>query len=171
MSSNIKTYISKIAEELQSKAELDETNVTANLDGGEGPPKTPFAFSDDRDIDKEKEEDNAENSTGYTIVKKAPKKIFVGKMGESIYKKTMNELNYKDYKKDESSTPKKKVNVAIKEINRKLYEIERIVKQNNKLKTEMGVSSVTYWKSTKSRFNKIGERMLFIGRQLKELAG
>ncbi len=171
MSNNIKSYIRRIAEVLNEKEELDETNVTANLDGGEGPPKTPFAFSGDRDIDKEKEEDNAENSTGYKIVKKAPKKIFVGNMGESLYKKTMNELTYKDYKRDESSTPKKKVNIAIKEINRKLYEIERIVKQNNKLKTEMGVSSDGYWKSTKSRFNKIGERMLYIGRQLKELAG
>ena len=171
MSSNIKTYVKRIAEVLQKKEELDETNVTANLDGGEGPPKTPFAFSDDRDSDKEKEKENAENSTGYKIVQAAPKKIFVGTMGESIYKKTMNELNYKDYKRDESSTPKKKVNIAIKEINRKLFEIERIVKQNNKLKTEMGVSSDTYWKSTKSRFNKIGERMLYIGRQLKELAG
>ena len=171
MSNKIKSYIKRISEELQKKEELDETNVTSNLDGGAGPPKTPFAFSGDSESDKKKEKENAENSTGYKMVKKGPKKIFVGKMGESIYKKAMNELTYKDYKKDETSTPKKKVNLAIKEINRKLFEIERIVKQNNKLKTEMGVSADGYWKSTKSRFNKIGERMLYIGRQLKELAG
>ena len=105
------------------------------------------------------------------MVKKKPKKIFVGKMGESIYKKAMNELTYNDYKSDPSSTPKAKVNTAIKEINRKLFEIERIVKQNNKLKTEMGVSSDNYWKSSKTRIGKIGERILRIGRQLKELAG
>ena len=168
MSNSIKKYIKSITEQLN---DLDETNVTGNLDGGAGPPKTPFAFTDDREEDKEKEKSNSENSTGYKIVKKTPKKIFVGKMGESIYKKAMNELTYKDYKSDPSSTPKAKVNTAIKEINRKLYEIENIVRQNNKLKTEMGVSSDNYWKSSKARIGKIGERILRIGRQLKELAG
>ena len=31
--------------------ELEEANVTANLDGGEGPPKTPHAFSKSEDED------------------------------------------------------------------------------------------------------------------------
>tara|TARA_B100001094_G_scaffold53050_1_gene48575 strand:+ start:17202 stop:17708 length:507 start_codon:yes stop_codon:yes gene_type:complete len=168
MSNNIKSYIKKITEELN---DLEEMSATGNLDGGAGPPKTPYAFSGKTDKDDEKEESNAESSTGYKMVKKKPKKIFVGKMGESIYKKAMNELTYNDYKSDPSSTPKAKVNTAIKEINRKLFEIERIVKQNNKLKTEMGVSSDNYWKSSKTRIGKIGERILRIGRQLKELAG
>ena len=86
MSNKIKSYIKRISEELQKKEELDETNVTSNLDGGAGPPKTPFAFSGDSESDKKKEKENAENSTGYKMVKKGPKKIFVGKMGESIYK-------------------------------------------------------------------------------------
>jgi hypothetical protein len=168
MSNNIKSFIKRISETLK---DIDEMSVTGNLDGGSGPPKTPYAFSGDNDEDTEKEKDNAESSTGYKLVKKVPKKIFVGKMGESIYKKTMNELTNNAYKSDPSSSPKAKVNTAIKEINRKLFEIERIVKQNNKLKIEMGVSSDNYWKSSKTRIGKIGERILRIGRQLKELAG
>ena len=72
MSNSIKKYIKSITEQLN---DLDETNVTGNLDGGAGPPKTPFAFTDDREEDKEKEKSNSENSTGYKIVKKAPKKV------------------------------------------------------------------------------------------------
>ena len=36
------------------KKELEEVSVTGNLDGGAGPPKTPFAFSGKRKKDKEK---------------------------------------------------------------------------------------------------------------------
>ena len=35
-------------------SELEEMNVTGNLDGGEGPPKTPYAFGDMDDEDVEK---------------------------------------------------------------------------------------------------------------------
>ena len=35
------------------KQELDEASVTGNIDGGEGPPKTPYAFSGKRKKDKD----------------------------------------------------------------------------------------------------------------------
>ena len=34
--------------------ELDEASVTGALDGGEGPPRTPYAFSGGRKKDKDK---------------------------------------------------------------------------------------------------------------------
>jgi hypothetical protein len=64
---------------------------------------------------------------------------------------------------------KKKVNLAIKEINRKLYEVEHLVNQNSKLKTEMGVNQGQFWESTKIRFGKISERMLKITRNIRDL--
>jgi cell shape-determining protein MreC len=79
------------------------------------------------------------------------------------------EATYRAYKKDETLSAKKKVNLAIKEINRKLYEVEQLVNQNTKLKTEMGVDQGQYWESTKMRFSKISERMLKISRKIKEL--
>ena len=39
------------------KRQLKEANVTANLDGGEGPPKTPYAFSKNKKKDDKKKED------------------------------------------------------------------------------------------------------------------
>ena len=53
------------------KQELDEASVTGNIDGGEGPPKTPYAFSGKRKKDKDKEKRIATNSTGYSKVSEA----------------------------------------------------------------------------------------------------
>lgn len=166
----MESYIKKILSELEeSQEELDEMSVTGNLDGGEGPPKTPFAFGKGRKKDKKKTKDVATNSTGMTLVKKKPNRIYKGNIGESTYKKVMSEINYRDYKKDDTMSAKQKVNNSIKEVNRKLYEIERIIHQNNKLKTEMGVTSENYWKSTRAKFGKISERMVRVGHAMRKL--
>ena len=81
----------------------------------------------------------------------------------------LTEVSYKAYKQDESMSQKKKVNMAIKEISRKLYEIEKTVGQNIKLKTESGVEGRTYWKATKQRLSKISERLVKIAGNIREL--
>ena len=62
----LRNYIREII-----KQELDEASVTGNIDGGEGPPKTPYAFQGKRKKDKEKENKIATNSTGYSKVNEA----------------------------------------------------------------------------------------------------
>ena len=46
MSINVKVLRKYIREII--KQELDEASVTGNIDGGEGPPKTPYAFQGKR---------------------------------------------------------------------------------------------------------------------------
>ena len=82
----------------------------------------------------------------------------------------INEISYKEYKKDDSRKDYQKVNDSIKKINRMMFEMERIVNQNAKLKTEAGVHTGQYWKSTQTRFGKISERMLKVAHKLKELS-
>lgn len=131
--------------------ELDEANVTGNLDGGEGPPKTPYAFGK-----KEDEKDNAE-VLGYKKVKES---TFIR------MSKMMNEISYSEYRRDESMSSKKKVNKAIQEVNSKLHKIERIINQNLKLKNEDGVDSTKYWKSTRNNLKKISHKMMRISERL-----
>tara|TARA_Y100000593_G_scaffold86362_1_gene164923 strand:+ start:332 stop:913 length:582 start_codon:yes stop_codon:yes gene_type:complete len=144
--------------------EIDEMNVTGNLDGGEGPPKTPNAFG--------KEEDEKDNAEVFDF-KKSPK---TDVHFESTYKKIMssmeglNEISYRDFKKDPTSTPQQKVNRGIMEVNKMLGEIEKIVNNNLRLKTETGVQSGHFWKTTGNRFRKINERMLRVANRLKELS-
>jgi len=79
-------------------------------------------------------------------------------------------VSYRDYKKDPTSTPAQKVNAGIMEVNRMLSEMEKIVHNNLRLKTEMGVQSNHFWKSTSLRFSKINERIVRISNKLKELS-
>ena len=153
-------YLDKFKNYLKED-EIEEANVTGNIDGGEGPPKTPHAF------DKKKQKDNATTATEYEVV------------NDSIYKKMMsmihetdqlNETSYREYKKDPTSTPIQKVNRGINEVNKMLGQMEKIVNNNIRLKTEMGVKSDHFWKSTGRRFAKINERMVRIANRLKELS-
>ncbi len=162
-----------IQESKKAEEELDEASATGNLDGGEGPPKTPYAFHDMEDdkkgSGKKKQKQNATTATDFTLVKEM----------DSMYKKMMamihetgqlNETSYRDFKKDPTSTPQQKVNRGIMEVNKMLGEMEKIVHNNLRLKTEMGVQSNHFWKATGKRFAKINERMVRIANRLKELS-
>ena len=144
--------------------DLDEANVTGNIDGGEGPPKTPHAFG--------KSEDEKDNAEVFDYKKTSSSE----KHFESTYKKMiatmedLQEISYRDYKKDPTSTPQQKVNRGIMEVNRMLSEMEKIVTNNLRLKTETGMQSGHFWKATGKRFAKINERMLRVAHRLKELS-
>tara|TARA_Y100000004_G_scaffold190109_1_gene246725 strand:+ start:295 stop:900 length:606 start_codon:yes stop_codon:yes gene_type:complete len=146
---------------------VDEMSVTGGLDGGEGPPRTPYAFG--------KEEDEKENAEQFGMKKTGKSNKHFVKM-ESTYKKMMrkmqglNETSYREFKKDPTSTPQQKVNRGIMEVNKMLGAMEKIVNNNLRLKTEMGVQSNHFWKTTGKRFAKINERMIRIANRLKELS-
>ena len=55
-----------IRELIEDDIEIDEASVTGALDGGAGPPKTPFAFSGKRKKDKKKRKSIASQS-GYSM--------------------------------------------------------------------------------------------------------
>ena len=130
------------------KQELDEASVTGNIDGGEGPPKTPYAFQGKRKKDKEKENKIATNSTGY-------KKISEGK--------------YHDYRNDESLTAKQKIGYSMREVRDKLNELDKLVKMNVRLKNEIGVDSTSYWKRTHGAMKKLSERLVKLANKVGQL--
>lgn len=161
----MKSLIKEIEDKFE---EIEESNVTANLDGGEGPVKTPNAFA------KSKDEDDLDDEhievLGYKKSKES--KVNTKKLEslENKLEKKINEISYKEFKKDDSRKQHQKINDSIKEINGMMFKLERMVNQNAKLKTEAGVHSGQYWESTKKRFGKISERMLKVARNLKELS-
>ena len=130
------------------KEELKEASVTGNIDGGEGPPKTPYAFQSKRKKDKEKENKIATNSTGY-------KKISEGK--------------YHDYRNDDTLTPKQKIGRSMREVRDSLLHLEGLVKMNVKLKNELNVDSRSYWKNTHKALNKISERLVKLANKVGQL--
>ena len=159
----MKSLLKEISEKFE---ELEETNVTGNMDVGEGPPRTPNAFVDD---ENELDNDHIE-VLGYKKSKKSKKNIKTMESLERKLESKINEISYKEYKKDDTRKDYQKVNDSIKKINRMMFEMERIVNQNTKLKTEAGVHTGQYWKSTQQRFGKISERLLKVAHKLKELS-
>ena len=164
---------SELEEDEIEEGEIDEMSTTAGVPGYQ----TPNAFQSKPKSAKDKEkEDDTVDQAGMTKAKKT-NKYFRPMESKSTYKKMMsemygivNEVSYRDYKKDPTSTPQQKVNRGIMEVNRMLGEMEKIVANNLRLKTEMGVDSSHFWKATGKRFSKINERMVRIANRLKELS-
>jgi len=144
ISSKLKEIIDEIVHE-----ELEEASTTGNVPGYQ----TPYAFTGNDKESKKKKEKQATNSTGYTVVKE------------------MYDQNYPSFKQDEGKNSKQKVNGAIKEINKRLFQIERIINRASKLKSEDGITNDKYWKSTGPRINKIAERLFKVSKKLREIAG
>jgi len=67
------------------------------------------------------------------------------------------------------STPSQTVNGTIKEVAKKLQEIEQLVKYTSRLKNESGIAGSTYKKSTHTALNKISERLLKISERVRSL--
>jgi len=70
---------------------------------------------------------------------------------------------------DPKISPEKKVKNTIKEIAKKLQEIETLVNHNSKLKTESGVTSSVYGPSEQKALTKISERLIKISERVRTL--
>ena len=129
------------------RQELEEVSVTGNLDGGEGPPRTPYAFYGGRKKDKEKKK-KIEQAGGYT-------KVHEGK--------------YHEYRNDESMTPKQKIGKSMREIRDSLNELDKLVKMNVRLKNELNVDSRSYWKNTHKALRRVSERLVKLANKVGQL--
>jgi len=91
---------------------------------------------------------------------------------EDILERKYEELieSYRNFSTADSKTsPEQKVKNTIKEVAKKLQEIETMVNYNSRLKTESGVTSSTYGNSTKKALAKISERLVKISERVRAL--
>lgn len=174
---NIKDYIKSIKNKIDEETSAPG-NVTANVDGY----NIPGAFaSSEKEHDKRM--DVIARAFGYKIVKKKKPKYFIPVHNkplkqikkESLYNEFasnlyLNEVRYKDFKKDETYTNAKKINIGIKKINRSLYELESFINQHSRLKNEMSITNEAYWKSSKVKLHKIAERLIKISKKIIDLS-
>ena len=147
MSMKVELLRKYIREIIKQELKLQEASATGNIDGGEGPPKTPYAFQSKRKKDKEKENKIAKQS-GYSKV---------------------NEGKYHDYRNDDSLNPKQKIGMSMREVRNKLNELDKLVKMNVRLKNEVGVNSTDYWKNTHNAMKKISERLVKLANKVGQL--
>ena len=70
---------------------------------------------------------------------------------------------------DGKTTPETKIKHTIKEVAKKLQEIEQTVNYASKLKTESGIARKGYGSSVESALNKISERLIKISERVRAL--
>ena len=84
-------------------------------------------------------------------------------------KEMLGEGRYHDWRNDESLTPKQKVGKSVREIRDALNELDKTVKMNLKLKTELNMTSQDYWKNTHKALTKISERLVKMANKVGNL--
>ena len=101
----------------------------------------------------------AGNSAAYTTPKAFKKK-----------KKDLNEVSYSDFKRNTESSPRQKIARGIRQVNRMIKEIEKIVSHNFRLKTELDMNSGTFLKSTNKQIHELGARLKNLENKLREFS-
>ena len=91
---------------------------------------------------------------------------------EDVLEKKYEELleSYRRFAtEDKHTSPERKVKNTIKEIAKKLQEIETMINYNTRLKTESGVAASTYGSGTQKALTKISERLIKISERVRAL--
>jgi len=165
---DLKAYIKELVQQ-----ELDEMSTTG---GGEAY-STPFAFA------KKGQGTNAATKyaekMGWKLAKKPTtskvvdyKKIFeVKSLIDIIDQELINEVTYGKFKKDvKHRTKSEQLHKAIREVKRKLAEIDRIVEYTSRMKQELSEDGgINYWKATQKNVATISEMINQLNNKIKNL--
>ena len=173
---DIKEYIKSLVREL-----LDEESTSGDAGGY----LSPMAFS------KKGQGQNAATKqaqrSGWKLASGMPKnskvldykELWKGKksaMNESLRKiieqELLNEVTYSKFKKDvKFRTKNEQLHKAIREVKRKLMEIDRIVEYTSRMKQELqeGDEGVKYWKATQKNVATISEMVNQLNNKIKNL--
>lgn len=83
--------------------------------------------------------------------------------------KIAESTSYNSYKRDESASNRVKFNQSLKRVHENLVEIDNIIENNIKLKTEFNMAD-PFWKISRGRVAKISEMLNRVNNRLKELS-
>jgi len=154
----LKQLIRSVLEEMVSDEDSDifEINTTGNIEGYQ----TPHAFAGtDEDEHKKRIKDKAEVFDYKSTENKKSNTVKLNE-GRSLYHL------FRDHP---DLTPKQKIGVTMRQVNKNLSEVEKFLNVASKFKTENSVSSNSYWKTTRKYLLKLEEKIQKINRKLKEL--
>lgn len=175
----LKEYIKLLVREI-----LEEESTS----GDAGAYSTPYAFS--RKGQKTNAATQAAEDEGFTKVKpgmpsdskvfdykqitgKKPKTYKIYESIDKIVKEELlNEVTYNKFKSEVKLRSKnEQLHKAIKEVKRKLMEIDRIVEYTHMMKQELseGEEGLKYWKTTESNVSRIAEMVNNLNTKIKNL--
>jgi len=165
---DLKAYIKELV-----RKELEEMSGTG---GGEAY-ATPYAFAR-KGQGANLATKNAEES-GWKLAKKPTtskvvdyKKIFeVKSLNDIIEQELLNEVTYSKFKSEvKFRTKSEQLHKAIREVKRKLAEIDRIVEYTSRMKQELSEDGgISYWKATQKNVATIAEMVSHLNNKIKNL--
>lgn len=85
-------------------------------------------------------------------------------------KKGVNEVSYGDFKRNTESSPRQKIAKGIRQVNKMIKEIEKIVEHNFRLKTELDMNSGTFLSSTNKQVHEIGAQLKRLENKIREFS-
>ena len=160
-------FAGEIYADLDSDDELDEHNVTGAIAGystpntiRKKPKKVAYATGIEESINTTPSLQSNKETHQYS------------ESAEEIMDRKYEQLieGYRNFASGDSKiTPEKKVKNTIKEIAKKLQEIEEMVNHNSRLKIESGITSSVYGISEKKALTKISERLTKISERVRSL--
>ena len=146
---NLKKLIEDLIEEIQNEElDIDEATTTGDIAGY----NTPNAFKDTDGTDEDDEPDENHTDT----------------INQSTGYKRVDENRWHELRKSEG-TPKQKIGVGIRNINKQLSEMESFLKWYGRIKKENGLKTEDQWKRTQKHLFKIRERLNRISTSISEL--
>ena len=116
----------------------------------------------------DKELTNTDYNKHYETILAATKSI-VDLTKKMQSKKMLGEGRYHDWRNDESLTPKQKIGRSIREVKNSLNELDKTIKMNQRLKSELKVDSKDYWKTTHKALSSISERLVRLASRVGNL--
>ena len=165
---DLQEYIKQLVQQ-----ELDEMSVSGDAGGY----LTPKAFAP-KGQGKNAATKYAEKM-GFKLAKKPTtskvvdyKKIFeMHSLKDIIEQELLNEVTYGKFKKDvKFRTKSEQLHKAIREVKRKLQEIDRIVEYTSRMKQELSEEGgVNYWKATQKNVATISEMVNQLNNKIKNL--
>ena len=85
-------------------------------------------------------------------------------------KDRMDEVSYRDFKRNTESSPRQKIAKGISQVGRMIKEIEKIINHNFRLKTELDMNSGTFMRSTNKRIHELGAQLKRLENKLREFS-
>jgi len=174
LKSAVKAYAREI---MMSEENVTGSSATFNAGYGENY-ATPYAFG------KKKGDNRAVKflkKMGWTVAdltlpKNSKmfdyKKIYEMKLNDMIEQGVLNEVSYGKFKKEVTyRTKSEQLHKAIREVKRKLQEIDRIVEYTSRMKQELseGEDGIRYWKATQKNVANISEMVNQLNNKIKNL--
>jgi len=137
---------------LRKSKKVDEESISSNIGVGAGPIQTPKAFVKKRRM---KSKSKNINESLINLIKQEL-------LNESAYNKFKNDVKYR--------TKSEQLHKAIREVKRKLQDIDRIVEYTHRMKRELSEGDgIQYWSRTEKAVSAISEMVNRLNNKIKNL--